>query len=167
MARKVFYSFYFKDDSQRVSQVKQIGAIEGQPLLSSNEWEEVKKGGDKAIEEWIAKQMKGKSCLVVLIGADTAGRKWVNHEILKAWNDSKGVVGVHIHNLKNLAGKQASKGVNPFTGLEITSTKQSLSSIVKTYDPPYTDSKKVYDHIKEHLETWVEEAIETRDNFTA
>ena len=109
MARRVFYSFYFKQDSQRVSQVKNMGVVEGQPILSSNEWEEVKKGRDKAIEDWIAAGMKGKPSLVVLIGSATAGRRWVDHEITKAWNDSKGVVGVYSHNLKNLAGLQSSK----------------------------------------------------------
>lgn len=165
MARKVFYSFYFKQDSHRVSQVKQMGVIEGQPILSSNQWEEVKKGGDKAIEEWIAKEMKGKSCLVVLIGSATAGRKWVKHEIKKAWNDDKGVLGVHIHNLKNLAGQQTTKGSNPFIDFELKN-KEKLFSVVKTYDPPYTTSTNVYDYIKENLEDWVEEAIELRKNFT-
>jgi Thoeris protein ThsB, TIR-like domain len=167
MARRVFYSFYFKQDSHRVSQVKNMGVVEGQPLLSSNDWEEVKKGGDKAIEEWIAKEMNSKSCLVVLIGSATAGRRWVNHEITKAWNDKKGVVGVYIHNLKNLAGVQSSKGANPFTGHTITSTGETLSSIVRAYDPPYTTSTYVYDHIKENLESWVEEAITIRNDFTA
>ena len=63
--------------------------------------------------------MKGKSCLVVLIGTSTAGRRWVNHEITKAWNDGKGVLGIYIHNLKNLAGQQSLKGSNPFTGQTI------------------------------------------------
>jgi hypothetical protein len=167
MARKVFYSFYFKEDSQRVSQVKQIGAIEGQPLLSSNQWEEVKKGGNKAIEQWIAAEMKGKSCLVVLIGTSTAGRRWVNHEITKAWNDGKGVLGVYIHNLKNLAGQQSLKGSNPFTGHTIKASGASLSTIVKAYDPSFSDSKAAYDYIKENLESWVEQAIEIRNNVNA
>lgn len=49
MARRVFFSFHYKPNSWRVSQVKQMGSIEGQPLLTSNEWEEVEKGGDKKI----------------------------------------------------------------------------------------------------------------------
>ena len=45
MAKSVFHSFHFKRDSHRVSHVRNMGVIEGQPVLSSNEWEDVKKGG--------------------------------------------------------------------------------------------------------------------------
>lgn len=90
----------------------------------------------------------------------------MDHEITKAWNGSKGVVGVYIHNLKNLAGLQSSKGANPFTGHTIESNKEKLSNIVKAYDPPYTTSTNVYDYIKQNLEAWVEEAIEIRKNYT-
>jgi hypothetical protein len=67
-----------------------MGVVEGQRLLSSNDWEDVKKGGDKAIKRWIDEQMKNKSCAVVLIGYGTAGRKWINYEIEKAWEDGGG-----------------------------------------------------------------------------
>jgi hypothetical protein len=54
-----------------------------------------------AIEKWIADQMNGKSCSIVLIGNGTAGRKWITYEIIKTWNDKKGVLGVYIHGLKD------------------------------------------------------------------
>jgi len=109
--------------------------------------------------------MAGKSCNVVLIGSGTAGRKWVDYEIGKAWNDKKGLVGVYIHGLKNLGGEQANKGANPFAGFTVGEQKKALSSIVKAYDPPYTSSKSVYDHIKSNLANWVEEAIEIRNRY--
>ncbi len=165
MARRVFNTFHYKTDVHRVSQVRQMGVIEGQPILSSNEWEEVKGQGDSAIKAWIEKQMSGKSCSVVLIGKSTAGRKWVDYEIEKAWNDGRGVVGVYIHNLKDLNGSQSSKGNNPFAGFTVGTDKTPLSSIVKSYDPPYSNSTSVYSHIKDNLETWVEEAIEIRKKY--
>jgi hypothetical protein len=39
-----------------------------------------------------------------------------------------------------------------------------LSSIVKAYNPPYSTSTYVYDHIKEKLGDWVEEAISIRED---
>ncbi len=164
MARKVFNTFHYKSDVTRVSLIRQMGAIEGQPILSSNDWEQVKRGGEAAIKKWISDQMSGKSCSVVLIGSATAGRKWVKYEIKKAWDDKKGLVGVYIHGLKNLAGEQATKGANPFD--DFTVGEKSLSSIVKAYDPPYSASTSVYDYIKSNLPDWVEEAITIRAEYS-
>lgn len=163
MARRVFYSFRYRNDSWRVQQVKQMGVVEGQPLLSSNQWEKVKGGGDTQIKGWIDDQMSGKSCLIVLIGTTTAGRKWVKYEIKKAWEDGRGVVGVYIHNLQDEDGNQSSKGRNPFE--DFTVGKKRLSSVAKAYDPPYLSSTNVYFHIKDNLSEWVEKAIKIRNEF--
>ena len=161
MTRKIFSSFHYKPDNWRASQVRNIGAIEGNKLASDNEWESVLKGGDAAIERWINNQMKGKSCVVVLIGSATAGRKWIKYEIKKGWEDGKGVLGVYIHNLKNLNGDQSSKGKNPFDDFSVGDRK--LSRIVKAYDPPYLGSTNVYNHIKDNIVEWIEGAIEIRN----
>jgi len=163
VARKVFFSFHYQPDNWRAAQVRSIGVIEGNNPVSDNDWEDIADGGDTAIEKWISDQMSGKSCVVVLIGSNTAGRKWINHEIKKAWNDGKGIVGIHIHNLKNSSGEQSIKGSNPFSW--VTVKGDNMSSIVKVYDPPYLISTNVYDHIKNNIEDWVEEAIEIRNNY--
>lgn len=166
MARKVFYSFHYKPDNWRASQVRQMGVIEGDEPVSDNDWEKVTKGGDDAIKKWIAEQMSGKSCAIVLIGAETAGRKWVNHEIVKAWDDKKGVLGIYIHKLKNTEQRQSTKGGNPFDHITMGGTNgKKLSSVAKTYDPPYSDSTQVYAHIKKNLSDWVETAITIRNNY--
>src|SRR5690606_24757479 len=112
--RNCFYSFHYIPDNWRAAQVRNIGSIDGNNPTSDNNWETVKKGGDKAIENWIAKEMYGKSCVVVLVGSNTANRKWINYEIKKGWNEKKGVVGIHIHGLKDKDGNTSSKGKNPF-----------------------------------------------------
>lgn len=162
MTRKVFYSFHYKPDSWRASKVRNIGVIEGNTPVSDNDWEEITSGGDNAIQKWIDDQFKGRSCTIVLIGKNTAGRKWINYEIKKSWSDDKGVVGIYIHNLENEDSEQTSKGDNPFDGF--TFGDEKLSNIIKAYDPPYSTSKYVYAHIKENIEDWVEEAIDIRNN---
>ena len=158
MAKKCFLSFHYKPDNWRVSQVGQIGAIEEQPLLSANKWEEIEDQGDAAIEKWIANNMKGKECLVVLVGSKTAGRRWVKHEIKKAWKDGLGVLAIYIHNLKGSDGNQTTKGSDPFSGLSV----DGVSVTGKIYDPPYTTSTKVYDYIASNIESWVSEAVKSR-----
>jgi hypothetical protein len=165
MSRSVFFSFHYKPDNWRASQVRNAGVVEGNKAVSDNDWESITSGGDSAIEKWIAGQMSGKSAAIVLVGNATAGRKWINHEIIKAWNDKKGVVGVHIHNLLNSSGDKSTKGSNPFAGVTMGSGGAKMSTIVKCYDPPYATSTNVYDHIKQNLEDWVEEAITIRNNY--
>jgi hypothetical protein len=164
MARRAFYSFHYKPDNWRASQVRNMGVIEGNRPCSDNDWESVTKGGDAKIREWIADQMSGKSCVVVLIGENTAERKWINHEIVKGWDDGKGVVGIYVHNLLHSDKTQCGKGVNPFSKIGYGNTGKMLSSIVKAYDPPYTKSTDVYDHISRNLALWVDEAVEIRNN---
>lgn len=164
MARRVFYGFHYKPDNWRVSQVRNMGVIEGNRPCSDNDWETITQGGDDKIKRWIAEQMDGKSCIVVLIGSNTAGRKWINYEILKGWTDGKGVVGIYVHNLQDSNGNQSTKGSNPFAGIKYGDSGRMLSSIVKAYDPPFLTSKYVYDHIKTNLADWVEEAIGIRGN---
>lgn len=163
MPRRVFYSFHYKADNWRASQVRNAGVVEGNQPVSDNEWERITGGGDSAIQQWIDDQLSGKSCCVVLIGSTTAGRKWIKYEIKKSWDDGKGVVGVYIHNLKDQDGNQSSKGRNPFD--DFTVDGKRLSSIVKASDPPYSTSTLVYDHIKDNLAKWVEEAISIRNSL--
>src|SRR5258708_32193802 len=140
-----------------------MGVVEGNAPVSDNDWEAVKKGGDPAIQKWIDDQLSGKSVAIVLIGAATAGRKWINYEIKTAWDLSKGVMGIYIHRLKDLDGNQSGQGSNPSDGFKVGTT--SLSSIVKAYAPPYTASKLVYGHIKDNFASWIEEAITIRAKY--
>lgn len=162
MTRRVFYSFHYKPDVMRVSQVRNIGALEDNKPASDNDWETVISGKDTAIKNWIAEQMKGRSCTVVLVGENTADRKWINYEIVKSWDDNMGVVGIYIHGLKNTDGYIANKGANPFNFIGYGDTGKKLSSIVKCYNPAGTNSKERYAWISKHLENAVEEAIRIR-----
>jgi len=162
MGRNAFYSFHYKPDNWRASQVRNMGVIEGNRPCSDNDWESITSGGDEKIKKWIDAQLYGRSCVVVLIGTNTAGRKWINYEIVRGWNDSKGVVGIYVHNLQNSAQEQCAKGSNPFDNITYGDSGRKLSSIVKAYDPPYSTSTAVYNHIKQNLATWVDEAVSIR-----
>jgi hypothetical protein len=162
MKRKVFYSFEFDADAQRAAQVRSMGVIEGNAPATDNEWEAIR-GNDTAIERWIKNQMEGKSVVVVLAGATTAKRKWIDYEIKTGWSLGKGILGIHIHNLKNLNGIQSKKGANPFSHFKFGNT--ALDSILKSYDPPYSDSKQAYGYIQENLAEWIEEAIKIRNRY--
>lgn len=156
--RQVFYSFHFDNDVMRVQQIRNIGAIEGNTPVSANEWEEARKRPG-AIEKWIDDNMKYRSCVLVLVGEDTANRPWVKYEIKKAWADGKGLLGIYIHNIKCPRNGKSSQGANPFDQFSLSGKK--LSSIVKCYNPSATDA---YNDIAQNIESWIEEAIRIRNN---
>ncbi len=163
--KRCFYSFHYKPDAQRASQVRNIGVVEGNRPVTDNDWEAVVRGGDAAIKQWIANQMYGRSCTIILVGATTAGRKWINYEIVESWNAGMGVVGIRIHGLKNLSGNISSAGGNPFDHVTHNPTKKKLSSIVKCYRPAGQNSTEHYGWIRQHLENAVEEAIRIRKGY--
>ncbi len=107
--------------------------------------------------------MDGRSCTIVLIGANTSERKWINYEIKKTWDSNKGILGIYIHNLKDSDGNKSSQGANPFATFTINEGKTNLSSVVKAYNPPYLDSKEVYNYISSNISDWIDEAIIIRN----
>ena len=159
--RKVFFSFHYKNDNWRVSQVKNIGKVSNNNVLNANNWEKVKRKGEGAIKEWIDDNMIGCSCVIVLIGKKTANRKWVNYEIEQAYKKDKGLIGVYINKLKDKDGKQDDEGSNPFdtftVGME--GRKKKLSTIIKTYKSSYLDSNNVYSYIEDNIGGWIEESL--------
>lgn len=156
--RQIFYSFHYDNDVMRVQQIRNIGALEDNAPVSVNDWETVKRGGDRAIEKWIDDNMKYRSCVVVLIGKETANRKWVKHEIRKAWEDGKGLVGIYVHNFSCPRNGKCSYGPNPFEQFTFNDGSK-LSSIVKCYNPNPSDP---YNDVKNNIEKWIEEAIKIR-----
>jgi hypothetical protein len=67
--------------------------------------------------------------------------------------------------LKNASEQQASKGSNPLQHVTMKRDGARLSTVAKAYDPPFVTSTYVYDHIKDNVDSWVEEAIVIRNTY--
>jgi hypothetical protein len=156
----VFYSFHFDNDVMRVQQIRNIGSVEGNPPTTPNEWETLKRTGKKAVENWIDQNMKYKRCIIVLIGSETASRPWVEHEIIKAWNDGKALLGIHIHNLRCPRNGTSRKGRNPFDLIKFNDGR-AMSSVVPCYDP---NSLNAYQDIANNISSWIDHAIRQKVN---
>jgi len=158
MTRKIFYSFRFDDDVMRVQQIRNIGVIEDNEPVTLNKWEEIKGGGDPAIQKWIDSSIARSECVVVLIGERTSQSRWVNYEIRKAWDDGKGLVGIHIHNLKDPRSGVSNKGTNPFEKFNLING-QKLSEYLSVYNP----DSDAYNYIAKYIDQIVEKGIESRN----
>jgi hypothetical protein len=159
MARvPVFFSFHFKNDVMRVHQVRNIGAIERNEPVSKNEWLQLETRGRKAIQNWIDDNMSRRRCVIVLIGSHTAGRPWINYEISKAWEDGRGLFGIHIHKLRCPNSGTCTKGRNPFLDV-VDGNGRSLADRVRCYEP---NARDAYNDIAANMEDWVQQAIKDR-----
>ena len=98
---------------------------------------------------------------MVLVGAETASRRWVQYEIQRAWRQGLGLVGIRIHGLKDLKGRTSSRGPNPFRQFKVHGDR--MSEFVRLYEPWAGTSKEIYAAISDKIEDLVEEAIAARD----
>jgi len=106
MARKVFFSFKYKDVSRsmvvRNSWVTQGKNAAG--FIDKAEFEEIKRKGDQSIKNWINKQLEGTSVTVVLVGEKTCSSRWVKYEIQQSIARGNGLLGIDISKIGDLQG---------------------------------------------------------------
>lgn len=151
MVKSVFYSFHYTRDVFRIQLVREMGSLEGQPLMNAQKWEEVKARGPAAVQEWIDQEMKYKKAVIVLIGQQTASRRWVQYEIQRAWSLGKPLLGIRIHGLSSM-GLVDQAGSDPFIKAGISGPR--------IFDPTITrwggriDSQATYNNLYDNLETW-------------
>jgi len=148
VAKRTFFSFHYQRDIWRANVVRNSGVVIGSSAAGFHDaslWEEAEKKGDAAIKRMIDEGLKNTSVTVVLIGAKSANRKYINYEIDESIKRGNGILGIHIHNIKNKDGYTDTKGSVPY---------KLISGGYKVYDWPF-DSEK--------FKKWVEEAHESKN----
>ncbi|BEO97145.1 TIR domain-containing protein [Fusobacterium polymorphum] len=162
MARRVFFSFHYEEDINRSMVVRNSWVTQGKEVagfIDKVEFEKVKKEGKEAICRWIDKQLVGTSVTVVLIGKETLNRPFVQYEIRKSVERGNAIIGVCIHNIKDMITQKTSVKGNPHT-------------IIGYYDgkiPAYFDDicDGLYDYLEDNgyfnLGIWIEEAAQKKD----
>ncbi len=156
--RKVFLSYHHERDHWRAYKIRKMFEMDTSLTFSEDEWEEVENKADAEIEEWVDSQIEASDCVVVLIGEETAKRKWINYTIKQAYEMDKAIVGVYVHKLIDDKGNPDERGENPFNYLDINSVK--FSRFVKTHDSEFVMSRYVYHDIRRHLADLIEYGIE-------
>jgi len=137
MARRVFFSFHYERDIWRANQVRNCWYgrdREDAGFWDAASWETVKKQGRQSVERWINNQLNGTSVTVVLIGAETSTREYVDYEIKRSREIGNGMLGIYIHSLLDQRKYADAQGRNPFEKWQDTATRQSLADIYPTYD---------------------------------
>src|SRR5260370_16335379 len=122
MARRVFLTFHYERDLWRVSVVRNSGAIEGiaaDGFQDASLWEETTHKGEIAVQQLIDSGLEGTTVTVVLIGAETANRKYVSYEVEQSAARGNGILGVRINNIKDKNGRADMPELIPATLIRI------------------------------------------------
>jgi MTH538 TIR-like domain (DUF1863) len=167
MPRSVFFSFHYQQDIFRVNTVRNHATTKGgyntAGYWDHSLWESVKKEGDTAIRRMINEGLKNTSVTVVLIGSQTARRRWVEYEIEQSHQRGNGIIGIYIHNIKCARnGVADSKGKNPFDFLEVP---QPVKSIYTPVTIPMSQIYRTYDWVNDdgykNFSQWIESAVKS------
>ena len=159
MARNVFFSFHYDNDINRTMVGRNSWVTQGKQaagFIDKAEFEEIKKKGEKAVCKWIDEQLNGTSVTVVLIGEETLDRPFVKYEIRESLKKGNGIIGVYIHNIKDMITQKKS----------VKGNSHSIIGYYKNNLPAYFDDicDGLYDYINdngyEKLGTWIEEAAD-------
>ena len=157
MARRVFFSFHYDNDISRSMVVRNSWVTQGKEVagfVDKAVFEQVKRQGDKAVHNWIDKQLEGTSVTVVLIGAETLNRPYVQYEICKSIQRGNAVIGVLIHNIKDMRTG----------GLSARGNTHTVIGQFNDGSPAYFDTicDGIYDYFSQNgyqnMGTWIENA---------
>lgn len=144
MARRTFFSFHYERDVWRSSIVRNSSKLKPSitpEWIEASIWESAKTTGPSAVQKLIDDALVGTSVTAVLIGSQTASRRWVKYEIDQSIARGNGLLGIYIHNIEDRDGRTDTKGTNP------------LPSGYRTYDWVNNDGYN-------DLGTWVDDAYD-------
>jgi hypothetical protein len=116
--RRVFFSFHYQRDIQRVQQIRQHWVTKethkAAGYFDGSLEEKARTEGATAVKRLINGSLFGCSVLCVIIGAETFTRRWVLYEIFKAISDGMGVFGIRTDGMKTMDGSYDAPAVTPF-----------------------------------------------------
>lgn len=156
MARRAFFSFHYYNDVNRANVVRNSWVTQGKEsagFVDKAEFEKIKRQGDKAVENWIDKQLNGTSVTVVLIGTETLNRPYVQYEICQSLNRGNAIIGVKIHNIRDMITKTSATAGVVHTVIGTQADKNIYFDIIADGIYDYVNNDGYY-----NLGTWIEDA---------
>ena len=119
--RKVYFSFHF-DDVMRVNNVRQAWKIDHpdaptmRSFYDSSLWERRQLEDPESVKRLIREGVEHTSTISVLVGSQTWSRRWVRYEIARAVIDGRGLLAVHLNNIRHHVTQRSDPlGQNPLT----------------------------------------------------
>ena len=124
MAKRVFFSFHYKDVIEfRANVVRKHWVVkadrEEAGYFDASIWEEAQKTNDLGLTRLINGALGNTSATCVLVGSQTYARPWVRYEIIKSLCRGNRLFAVHINQINGKDQQTKSNGPNPFDYLAL------------------------------------------------
>lgn len=122
MARRVFFSFHYQRDVNRAMVARNSWVTKPDRgdagFFDSSVFESKQRTSPEALRRFLDQGLVGCSVTCVLVGNQTAWRRWVRYEILRSFVDGKGLLAVSIHGIRDMRTRLTdSPGTNPLSCL--------------------------------------------------
>ena len=138
MARHTFFSFHYVKDVMRAQVVKNAWVTQDRldsGFFDKSAFERAEIESPDSLKRFLTSKLEGTSVTCVCIGAQTFARPWVRYEIIRSVQQSKGLLGIKLDQVKcaqsvkqGLTGYEQS-GANPFDHLGIKRDASRLNWI--------------------------------------
>lgn len=120
MARRVFFSFHYKDVIEfRANVVRKHWVVkpdrEEAGYFDASIWEEAQKTNDLGLTRLINGALDNTSATCILVGSQTYARPWVRYEIIKSICRGNRVFAVHINQIKGKDQLTKSEWPQPYS----------------------------------------------------
>lgn len=119
--RRTFFSFHYQQDVSRAQVVRNSWVTkedrEEAGFFDGSVFESKKRAGEETLKAFLTDALKGTTVTCVLIGNQTAFRPWVRYELVRSFHRGNGLLGIYIHNVRNLDKQTTAAGPNPFEQL--------------------------------------------------
>lgn len=137
--RKVYFSFHF-DDVMRVNNVRNAWKIdhpdapEMRSFYDSSLWERRQLESPESLKRLIRDGVEHTSAVCVLVGSETWYRRWVRYEIARAVIDGRGLLAVHLNNIRHHVRLQPDPwGPNPLEYIAVGKVRPNVWAAPKYY----------------------------------
>jgi hypothetical protein len=139
--RRVFFSFHYQSDINRVNIVRNSWVVRpdsqlaGEGFYDGSIWETAQRTGDDSLKDLIRKGVDNTSVTCVLAGQHTWGRRWVRYEIARSVIKGNGLLTVHIAGLQCMRDGVGVRGPNPLDYVGLYEHPQSRKVLLCEIGP--------------------------------
>jgi hypothetical protein len=126
MPRYTFFSFCYEDVKNfKVNVVRNSWLLNhsSETFIDGSIWEKEKSKGATVIKNLIETGLKKTSVTAILIGDETANRRWVKYEIVKSFEKGNGMFAININRIRGKDQTISARGLNPLDRLAFQISK--------------------------------------------